>query len=299
MARQWMRGGRCANCPTSLSGTERILHVIILLLYLDTVILSGQTQSQSEAGHPAESLYQQGNRFYGKKDYVHALRLYTQAVEMDHVGSIRAIARMYWSGEGIPKDKRAALACYRRCAELGDADCQFMIGLNIVPDDWNSWQVTLDDGTEMPSPALRFLGLEAEKWLSLSAARGNMEAQYQLGIMLLDGDWGLRKDVHRALEILRTVAARGHSEAAQKLFSIYESGVDDFSQGKAIQLVPKDLQEASKWHQIAFGTPYVAKDKSSDGLWVLLFMLFGLPLSLQLLFWIAIRCLRALGVHVR
>jgi TPR repeat protein len=69
---------------------------------------------------------------------------------------------------------------------------------------------------------------EAFQWLEKSANQNQSEAQYLLGIALLDGQ-GTEKNIKRAFYWLEQSALRGYIKSQLKLGDIYGSGMTDYA----------------------------------------------------------------------
>lgn len=80
----------------------------------------------------------------------------------------------------------------------------------------------------------------AAQWFSKAAKQGHVEAQYNLGIMYMLGQ-GVSQDYGRAAEWFRKAAEQGNTDAQSRLGSAYASG----------QGVPLDYPQAAQWYQKA------------------------------------------------
>lgn len=74
--------------------------------------------------------------------------------------------------------------------------------------------------------------------LQQMAARGNADAQFELGVRLLSGD-GIPKDMDRAAELLGKAAALDHPGAMNAMGTLFEEGAG----------VPKDEKKAVEWYE--------------------------------------------------
>jgi len=105
------------------------------------------------------------------------------------------LALRYEQASRLPRDKRRALALYKRGAELGDAWCQN----NLACRYW-------DQGDDA----------KAMLWIR-KAARGNgPKAQFNLGMAYLHGE-GTRKNHRWAALWLQRAADNGHAKAKRAL----------------------------------------------------------------------------------
>ncbi len=115
--------------------------------------------------------------------------------------------------------------------------------------------------------------IEAGKWYANAADRGDVEAQYILGVRYHNGQ-GVPKDPKDAAKLIRRAAEKGLPNAQAYLGSLYRTGDG----------VPKDSAEAAKWFrnaalqnqrhaQASLGSMYstgegVAKDLVLAHLWL-------------------------------
>ncbi len=116
------------------------------------------------------------------------------------------LARMYNSGEGVPKDPAAAVLWLQKAANQGHADAQYSLGTSYLL------------GYGVPKNAVA-----AVEWLLKSAQQGNTLAQTNLGAMYLNGD-GVAQDFRQALLWLEKAGARGQPLAQYSLGRMYQNG---------------------------------------------------------------------------
>lgn len=82
---------------------------------------------------------------------------------------------------------------------------------------------------------------EAARWFLKAAEQGHLEAQAKVGILYGRGNEGLPLDKEKSFDWTRKAAERGHSSAQVRLGSLYQDG----------EGVSKDLVQAYKWFEIA------------------------------------------------
>ena len=116
------------------------------------------------------------------------------------------LARMYNSGEGVPKDPATAVLWLQKAANQGHADAQYSLGTSYL----------LGYGVPKNTAA-------AVEWLVKSAQQGNALAQTNLGAMYLNGD-GVAQDFRQALLWLEKAGARGQPLAQYSLGRMYQNG---------------------------------------------------------------------------
>ncbi len=139
-------------------------------------------------------------------------------------------AKYYWGqgnrykeGWGVPKDPAEAMKWYRKAANLGNVNAQFMLGLlyrygNGVPQDY----------------------AEAAKWYRKAADLGYTLAQKSLGEMYEEGQ-GMPQDYAEAMKWYREAADLGYGDACERLGEMYEKGCG----------VPQNSSEAAQWYRKA------------------------------------------------
>lgn len=127
--------------------------------------------------------------------------------------------KCYANGDGVQKDLVEAKKWYRKAAERGHAEAQYMLGRCCASDD------------------------EAVKWYRKAADQGHAGAQDMLGGCYAIGLCGAQKDPVEAVKWWRKAAAQGHAWAQRRLGCCYLFG-DDFYPGHGIQ---KDSIKAGKW----------------------------------------------------
>ncbi len=97
---------------------------------------------------------------------------------------------MYDEGRGVPQNDVEAAYWFRRAAEQGDADAQFILGALYA------------EGQVLP----QMNGL-AVHWYCKAAEQGHVRAQYNLGLMYGDGR-GVPQDYVQAHKWINLAAAR-------------------------------------------------------------------------------------------
>lgn len=110
------------------------------------------------------------------------------------------LGMMYYTGKGVPKrDYAKAAKWFRKAAEQGDAQAQYMLGqMNI-------------HGQNIPRNCK-----EAKKWLQMAAVQGYVQAQYWFGMMYVVGE-GVPRNLTNAKKWLQMAADQGHYNARQHL----------------------------------------------------------------------------------
>ena len=102
----------------------------------------------------------------------------------------------YYTGMWVPRDVERAAEYYRKAAEYGDPDAQYLVGR------------CYDSGIGLPKNEA-----EAAAWYSRAARGGNAEAQYRLGLAYERGT-GIGKNLLQAYLWLNRAASSGMEKAA-------------------------------------------------------------------------------------
>ena len=101
-----------------------------------------------------------------------------------------------YSGVWVPRDVERAAEYYRKAAEYGDPDAQYLVGR------------CYDSGIGLPKN-----DAEAATWYALAARGGNAEAQYRLGLAYERGT-GIGKNLLQSYLWLNRAASSGMEKAA-------------------------------------------------------------------------------------
>jgi TPR repeat protein len=106
---------------------------------------------------------------------------------------------MYYSGEGVAKDRAEAARLYRLAADQGNAMAQYSLGLM-----YSSGEGVAKDEAE------------AARLFRLAADQGDAVGQYLLGKMYVEGK-GVAKDLGEAARLFRLAADQGVALARDAL----------------------------------------------------------------------------------
>ena len=169
-------------------------------------------------------------------DQARAVRLYRRAAEQGFVPAWNNLGIAYALGRGVARDDAQAVAWLRKAAEHGVALAQ--------------WASADADG------------------LRKAAERGFALAQNTLGVMYLDGRWGLRDDATGSRWVAAVMRPReGIFKAADRNITRFLSADDylkglQYAEGRG---VPKDPLKAYKWFELAAGKghPEAAQQKAA------------------------------------
>ena len=129
----------------------------------------------------------------------------------------------YGYGYGVPHSYSEAVKCYRRAAEKGYADAQYMLGL------------CYKDGIYVQQSYLK-----AVKWWRLASGYGLADAQFEIGHCYYKGK-GVEQSYAEAVKWYRFAAGQGLAQAQYSLGYCYAHG----------EGVEKSYTEAVKWYRLA------------------------------------------------
>lgn len=173
----------------------------------------GDAAAQNSIG----TMYANGRTL--EKDEKRACELYRTAAETGNAAAQRNLGVMYESGRGVELDKKTAFEWYKKAAELGDTDAQV-----------NLWKMYINvDGVDYD---LFTPFDELVQMIEKSAAAGNPEAQYELGLIYSKGivsagrfGYPFIKNDKKAYELVMAAAIQGLVAAENCLGYMYVNGL--------------------------------------------------------------------------
>ena len=135
-------------------------------------------------------------------DKVKAAEWYSKAADSGDADSICVLASMYRNGDGVPVDKARAASLYRRAADMGESDAQYDLAF------------MLDAGEGIPEDKE-----EAERYFRLSADQGDSDACLCMGGICFE-----RGEYKEAEEYFLTAALKGDVKAEYNIGLLYHGG---------------------------------------------------------------------------
>ena len=200
------------------------------------------SEASHSKGHPFGS-YNLANLAMLKGDFEGATRLYQDAaLLMQRQASDGDPVAMYCMGEidfqVIPTNIGRALGQFKKSADLGYPQAQATIGTLYLKGLPGFLKRDIKEGISLLSKAVvaksltaRFnLGmayyngdgvprdaLKASQWLKLAVMQNFSEAKYSLGLLLIEGEGGIRKNTNEGLKLLREAASQDHQLAKEYL----------------------------------------------------------------------------------
>ena len=171
----------------------------------------------------ADSLYQEGEKYYNSQNYIKAVECFRKAAGQGHANAQNYLGVMYENGCGVAQDYVEAVKWYRKAAEQGEIYAQNNLGVMYQ----NGRGVTQDYA-------------EAVKWYRKAAEQGEIYAQNNLGVMYLEGI-GVDKNFDIAMVNFQKADAQGNMYAPWNIGRMYENGWG----------VQKNLDMAKQWYEKA------------------------------------------------
>ena len=209
---------------------------------VDVKLAKQWSESAHRKGHPFGS-YNLANLAMMDGDFEVATRMYQDAaLLLQRQASQGDPVAMYCMGEidfqVIPTNVVRALGLFKRSAQAGYPQAQATIGAlylkglpGLLEKDTKQGISMLSKAVMAKSLTARFnLGMayyngdgvpqdavKASQWLKLAVRQNFSEAKYSLGLLLIEGEGGIRKNTNEGLSLLREAAAQNHQLARQYL----------------------------------------------------------------------------------
>jgi TPR repeat protein len=198
------------------------------------------------AASSRRAMYQLGRALAANRQTPEAMAAWRKAADKGSSSAMVELGVLYGTGDGVAKDEAQARKLFERAAEAGNPR-----GISNL--------AAMSGGA--PSDPVRARALLAK------AAETNAEAQYQLGMMMAEGQGGAKDDA-AARTLFDKAAVQGHAAALERMGAFAQSGrggPQDKDQAKvyyekAAALGNDDARAALKRAEC----PYVLKDKRGN-----------------------------------
>jgi TPR repeat protein len=198
---------------------------------------------KSAANSSRRAMYQLGRAYAANRQAAEAMAAWRKAADKGSSSAMVELGVLYGTGAGVARDEAQARKLFERAAQAGNPR-----GVS---------NLAALGGGASSDPA------RARELLS-KAAETNAEAQYQLGIMLAEGNGGPRDDT-AARALFEKAAGQNHPGALERMGAFAQEGRGG----------PKDSDAAKAYYQRAAALgdedakkalerlrcPYVIKDK--------------------------------------
>jgi len=186
------------------------------------------------------------------QDYAQAIAWFSKAAAQGNVDAQNNLGVMYESGLGVPQDNMLALVLYDKATEQGDAQAH-KNSLSLVTTIRNN-AAKGNAEAQFELGKLYYLGNDVSRdyaqmltWYGKAAAQGNAKAQNNLGVMYNSGT-GVAKNGAQAFAWFSKAAAQGIAVGQYNLGTMYESGIG----------VSKDFAQALAWYRKAAAQDYAS-----------------------------------------
>jgi uncharacterized protein len=201
---------------------------------------------KNAANTSRRAMYQLGRAYAAKGQTAEAMAAWRKAADKGSTSAMVELGVLYGNGSGVARDEAQARKLFERAAQAGNAR-----GVS---------NLAALGGGGAADPA------RARDLLS-KAAETNAEAQYQLGMMLAEGNGGTQDDV-AARALFEKAAAQNHPAALERMGAFAQAGRGG----------PKDAEAAKAYYQRAAALgdedakkalerlrcPYAIKDKRGN-----------------------------------
>ncbi|WAC49837.1 tetratricopeptide repeat protein [Asticcacaulis sp. SL142] len=197
-----------------------------------------------------------------------AIEWYSKAAEQGHVSAMMGLADIY-DKKTDTSSRTLAAHWYAEAARNGDGRAQYQLAQyhikswgGLTPDPAKIAHLLQQSADAGYGPSLTRYGVElraqgkldeALPWFRKGAARGDLEALYNLGEIYADPQNGELTDVIRAVTYFEEAANLGHVPSQLKYAYLCLAG----------QGLPRDPAEAYKWAEIASQTANSAQKEAA------------------------------------
>jgi len=156
----------------------------------------------------------------GHKDQ--AIEAYRYAAENGQIGATWKLARMYAEGDGVDRNDYEAFKFFSEIAsqdvEPGSPEESYMSDALVALGRY--WQSGIPGSPVRANPAAA-----QEYYMRAAANYRNPNAQFEMGVMFLRGDGGVKASVRQAGRWLQLAAEKGHAGAQATLGNLlFQSG---------------------------------------------------------------------------
>jgi TPR repeat protein len=198
------------------------------------------------ANSSRRALYQLGRAYAANKQLPEAIAAWRRAADKGSTSAMVELGVLYGTGAGVARDEAQARKLFERAAQAGN------------PRGVSNLAALGGGASSDPARARELLSKGAES---------NAEAQYQLGMMLAEGNGGARDDT-AARALFEKAAAQNHPGALERMGAFAQEGRGG----------PKDSDAAKAYYQRAAALgdedakkalerlrcPYAIKDKRGN-----------------------------------
>ena len=169
-------------------------------------------------------LFQKGAGAYVNKEYIRSAEFLKRAAERGNVEALFGLGKLYWNGQGVPRDYTMAIRCYEKAAEKGKVEAMLIAG-------WLYYR-----GYKSENGIILEKDLEkARKYYMMAADRNEERAFYNLGMIHFE-----MKDYKQALDFFKFAGRGGDTTSMVWAGTLYRNGLPE-----------KNLEKAIQWYEMA------------------------------------------------
>lgn len=180
------------------------------------------------AQYKLATLYKEGKHV--EKNIAQYKKLLEEAANNGSGDAIYELGNCYSLGLGVEKNENAAISWYTLAIKEGNVAAHYKMAI-IILNGINAAVTGQSFSDEL---------VKAEKLLRFAGNKGNIEAQYQLGMLFQMGIEGLKEDYIEAERWLKSAANKGNLDAQNALAYLYAHGSKD-------QKIKVNFSDAMKW----------------------------------------------------
>ena len=142
-------------------------------------------QEEAENARIARILFDEGMKKQSASQLLAASEYYRRAAEKGNASAMFCLGKLYWSGKGVPRDRKTAIRYFRRAASEGNVESMVMLG-------WIYYR-----GNELVKRNLS----ESRKYYQLAVDNGDDRSFYWLGVVCYEA-----KDYDAAMDSFKKAA---------------------------------------------------------------------------------------------
>lgn len=186
---------------------------------------TSRMEEEAENGHP-EAQYYLARSYHSKtdgnpKNIEIAAKWYKKSAEQGYAEAQFSIAMFYWHGQGVEKDLDESNKWLKKAADQGHG-----YSMRLLPERLQEAKIAAKQNPVKKKPKLKTLNkTQVLKFNNLikKAAKGDIEAQYQVGYMYANGK-GVHQNDKEAVKWFHKAAIKGHKKAQHHIGLLYYKG---------------------------------------------------------------------------
>lgn len=132
-------------------------------------------QAEAENARIARILFEDGMKKQSQHQLLAASEYYRRAAKKGSASAMFCLGKLYWNGQGVPRDRTAAVKYFTDAAKAGNVEAMVMLG-------WVYYRGIQENDRTLVGQDLR----EARKYYLMAAENGDDRSYYWLGIICCD-----------------------------------------------------------------------------------------------------------------